>query len=105
MSVTPPTEPVGPPIVVHAEPTAPQLEAAIRQILLALIPVCTAFGMTKTAGYLNMALGAAGFLATAGVAIYGQLVTRRDAKQKALMAKALPNSVAMTTDEVGKTAS
>ena len=98
------TDPVPTPIVVHATPTQPQIEAAIRQVLLALIPLATAAGMTQTAGYLNVAVASAGTLATVAVFVYGQLITRMHAREAATMAVALPNNVAMTTVEAAKVA-
>lgn len=90
------SDPETQPIVVHATPTQPQVEAAIRQIILALGPVATLIGYQGWAGASSAILAAVGPIATVIVFLWGQYETRKNAKKAVAMADALPDSVAKT---------
>lgn len=86
--------PVETPIVVHATPTQPQIEAGIRQSVLVLGTVAAMAGQAKIAGQANDLLAIAGPVAALLAFVWGQLATRRHAKQAATMAQALPDRIA-----------
>lgn len=101
MTDQPPVAPL--PIVVHATPTQPQIEAGIRQFFLAagpLIGLMAATGWGKTFGlndYVTLILQYAGPISGAVAFIWGQYETRKTAVNAATMANAIPdNSVAHT---------
>lgn len=89
------------PIVVHATPAQPQIEAGIRQIGLVVGGVAGIMGVAKVAGVAQDVINLAGPLSAVlgmGLAgwslIVGQLATRKHAKQAATMAQALPDRIA-----------
>ena len=91
------TDPVQPePIVVNATPTADQIAAALRQLVLVLATAATALGAVGWAGELNALAIVAGPLAGLIVIVWGQFATRKAAQIKATLATALPDSVATT---------
>lgn len=83
------------PIQVDAGPGKEQVTAAVRQVLLAVIPLATAAGMTQTAGALNTLLAMSGAIATVLVFVWGQLHTRKAAKTLAVVAASAPDDVAV----------
>jgi hypothetical protein len=103
------TRPVEAPIIVHATPTQPQIEALIRQVLAAAGLIAAAFGLAKAAGaitILTTLIGPIGSLLGGvigiGAIVYGQVITRVNARKAAAMAAQLPNAIAMTTTEVAE---
>jgi hypothetical protein len=82
------------PIMVHASPTAPQVEAGIRQIVLAVGPLVGMIGWSGGEGLLNQVLMYAGPLAAVIAFLLGQWATRTGAKKAATMAAKLPDAVA-----------
>lgn len=95
MSSTPPTQ-TNSPIMVWATPTPDQVMTGLRYTLLAVSSVASALGLEKLAGGASALLAAVGPIAVVVVFIWGQLVTRATSKQKAIMATALPDSIAQT---------
>lgn len=91
------------PIVVNQSPVPDQQAVALRQALLALGGAASAFGaiglstdlnrLADDAGLLMLGIGGA---VTVGTFIWGQIKTRLSAQQKATMANALPDSIAVT---------
>ena len=89
------------PIVVHATPAQPQIEAGLRQAGLVVGTVAAALGASKVAAGASIAVqlapavaSLAGF-ALAGLSfVWGQLATRHHAKQAAAMAVQLPDRIA-----------
>lgn len=84
------------PITVWATPTPDQVTAGLRYALMAVSSIASALGMAKVAGDASALLASVGPVAMVIVFVWGQLVTRESAKQKATMATALPDSVAQT---------
>jgi uncharacterized membrane protein len=90
------------PIVVHATPTAPQIAAGLRQVILALGSIVAALESMgigdkfHLSADLNNALGYVGGVAAVIAIVWGQIETRRNAQKAAAMANALPNSTAVT---------
>lgn len=90
------------PIVVHATPTKPQIEAALRQIILSagsILASLEAMGIgdkLHLSADLNNALGYVGGIAAVVSFVWGQLETRKNATKAATMAAALPDSLAVT---------
>lgn len=91
------------PIVVHADPKQVQIEAGLRQAGLVVGTLAAAMGASKVAAGASIAVQLApaiGSLAGFGLAglsfVWGQLATRKHAKQAATMADALPDRVART---------
>lgn len=90
------------PIVVPASPTAPQIAAGLRQIILALGSVIAALESMgigdkfHLSADLNNALGYVGGAAAVIALIWGQLATRSNAQKAAVMASALPDTTAVT---------
>lgn len=81
-------------IVTTSDVGKDQAAAALRQILLAIIPLTTAAGMTQTTGVLTFLLGSVGVVATIVVFVWGQIKTRLTSQKLATAAAAAPNSVA-----------
>ena len=93
-----PTPPAAGPIVVNATPGSDQRGALVRQITLILGPVAAfaaASHMTGLSNDLNLAIAIVGPVSAAVSLVWGQLVTRKASKDKAKMANALPDSVAV----------
>lgn len=92
------------PIVVPATPTAPQIAAGLRQIILSLGSIlATLEGMgigekllPGVGAGLNNLLGYVGGIAFVVALVWGQLATRTNAQKAATMANALPDSKAVT---------
>lgn len=82
------------PIQVHASPTAPQIAAALRQVVLMLGPLMGAIGYAGWAGQADQFLQVVGPVSAVIAFIWGQLATRKAAKQQAVMAPYAPESVA-----------
>lgn len=92
------------PIVVPASPLVDQISAAARSVGLVVGAIGTLAGLAKAhdlAGFVSyvqtsdFAL-AASIAVTAGTFAWGQIKTRKRAKQAAAMAKILPDSIAQT---------
>ncbi len=81
------------PIVANANPTPDQIATGLRQFVLIVAPVLTTLGYAKLAGELNSLLVIVGPIATIVVFIWGQLHSRQNAKDKATLAAAAPDSV------------
>ncbi len=98
--MTEPTSPAPPaaaacaPIEVNADPARDQIEAGVRQTLLAISAVAGALGYARVAGQASALLMASGALAGLIAFVWGQVRTRALASKAAAMAKALPDSVA-----------
>lgn len=83
------------PIIVNSgDVTKDQVAAALRQILLGVLPLATAAGMTQTAGVLNFLIASVGVISTIVVFVWGQLKTRSASQKLAITADAAPSSVA-----------
>lgn len=78
-------------ITVHATPTTPQIQAAIRQVILALSAVLTTVGANGLAGQLDGLLTYTGIVAGVIAFLWGQYATRKTAKKAAALAVAAPN--------------
>jgi hypothetical protein len=103
------TRPVAAPIIVPDTPTQPQIEALVRQVLAAAGLIAAAFGLAKAAGaitILTTLIGPIGSLVGGvigiGAIVYGQVITRRNARKAAAMATKLPNDIAMTTAQASE---
>lgn len=90
------------PIIVHATPTQPQIEAALRQFIVGAGPVLTVLAATgwgeklHLANWATTAVGSVGAISTVVAFVWGQVATRANAKKSAAMATMLPNSQAQT---------
>lgn len=86
------------PIVVHATPTRPQIEAALRQVILAIGPVVGLFGYAGFADShtMNTVLALIGPASAIISFVWGQWNTRKQAQKAATMAEALPDKIAQT---------
>lgn len=95
------TDPTAPtePIVVNARAGPDQWAAAIRYLLMVVVGAATVFGADHVAkdatGLLTIAAPLGGLI----VFVMGQWKTRTQSLKMAVMAKALPDTVATTTDE------
>lgn len=85
------------PVVVNGSPSAVQIEAGIRQLIMIVGSVAAAFGAKGMAGDLNGVLAIVGPLATVVAFIWGQMATRSKAKAAITIANMLPDSKATTT--------
>jgi hypothetical protein len=96
------TDPVTIPIVVHATPTQPQIEAAVRQFIVAAGPAIAILAGTdlgKRIGLtsdVTLLLQFTGPLAAVIAFVWWQYETRKNATKAATMATALPDTIATT---------
>lgn len=81
------------PITITADPTISQLAVALRQLLLALGPVCALMGFTHLGTLLGLMGAVCGPLATVVVIIMGQLHERHGVAKQVLLAQATPDEV------------
>lgn len=97
-----PTDNAKPQIVVNADPTKDQLEAAFRQAITVLGPIIAVLATTGWGqkigldSYWNAFIAASSSIATIVAIVVGQIKTRSVAKKAAAMANELPNHVATT---------
>lgn len=84
------------PIVVSASPLPAQLAAGVRQGLAIAGPVVAALAAVKGSGDAQIAVIVAGAGVGLLAVLLGQLSTRRAAQRQAVMATALPDSIATT---------
>ena len=88
------------PIIVNADPTKDQIEAGLRQFIIAAGPLVTflaATGWGQKIGLSsdwNVFVGAIGGIATVVTFIWGQIKTRTTSQKAAAMANMLPDAQA-----------
>ena len=82
------------PIETHATPTAPQIQAAIRQLALGLAPVLALVGWERADDAINEIVAASGIIATVIAFAWGQYATRKTAKKAIALTAQVPDSVA-----------
>lgn len=89
------------PIMVDASPVPAQVIAGVRQVLLGLSAVATAFGASRLGTGLSTASLAATMIATGlsgavtiAMFVWGQLHTRSAAKKLATVAEVAPDEIA-----------
>lgn len=85
------TDPTVPPIVVHATPTQPQINAAVRQVILAAGMIVGALGAKSAfVDQINGLVTFAGPVAAVVAFLWGQWETRRSAQKAAALAVSSP---------------
>lgn len=82
------------PIQVNATPTKAQIEAGLRQAIIAAGAIAGTLGYAGVAGKLNFAMALIGPAAGLIAFLVGQLHTRSQAQKMVVMAQASPDEVA-----------
>lgn len=83
------------PIMVDATPGPAQIQAAIRQAILAAGGVLSALGFAHAAGNVSLALQFVGPISIVVSFVIGQINTRETAKKATIMAHSTSNSIAV----------
>ena len=82
------------PIVVNESPAPDQLIVGVRQVILILSAAATATGAHHLGSWMGQMAVAAGPIASLAVVIAGQIHIRHQGQKLAIMANALPDSIA-----------